>query len=293
MQMVSIFLTLVLLSASAWSQSVPTDPTNPGSPTYDYEVTEVKISTLRRKSVLFLPNRPEGETSPLVVFGHGQAAGVKAYDATLKHLAGKGIAALFVKYDSGFFDRKWRRMADNFNEITQDVLTTYSQNLNPNQVVFAGHSKGAYVALMAAGAPSAGDIHSLVLFAPAGYDQDYLTEIAPNVPVTIIWGEKDSIIDYEDQQEIFENLTVDYKQFITVKDYPDDEADHYFILNKKVFGFGENGISNYHYYGAFKWLTSAALDLTTDAKLTNPYLYGDLAGDSGDPNVQHGVVRAP
>ena len=137
--------TIMLLFLTACSLSfatppAPLDASHPGSLSYDLNFEIIEENFMGRKSFLFLPEQKRNELSAVIVFGHGQAIGLKGYDATLEHLAKKGIAAIFVKYDKGFFDRKWRRMADDFNAITQNFLEKYSHRLDPKRLIYSGHS---------------------------------------------------------------------------------------------------------------------------------------------------------
>jgi subtilisin family serine protease/predicted esterase len=288
-----LFLISLLASGQLMWADVPKplDDDHPGSEQNLIGYQRVVENFLRRQSVAYIPDRPDGQPAPVVVFGHGQALGENAYDATLKHLAQKGVAALFVKYDNGFFDQNWRRMASDYNEITQSFLQKYSDQLDSTKVVFAGHSKGAYVGLMAAGAPNRANVSSLVLFAPAGFDAEYLQNIPQSTPVTIIWGQSDTVIHQPDQMEIYQRLSTDKKQLITVNDYPNQRADHYFIQNRRfVFG-GQDGVSPFHYHGVWKWLVGAAWDLEAGGLSTSPYIYGDEAITTGLDQLSHQVMR--
>ncbi len=289
-------LLCLILSFQAFSMEnfpKPQDDAHPGSETtlLDFERFEERF--LGRTSVAYLPKRTDGQKAPLLVFGHGQALGEDAYDATLKHLSQKGVAALFVKYDSGFFDQDWRRMASDFNQITRDFLEKYQDRVDKGMIIYSGHSKGGYVALMAAGAPNNPGVRKSILFAPAGFDREYIEALDPNMVVSIVWGGEDTIIKKADQDQIYNLLPVEKKQFITVKSYPDREADHYFIQNKKaVFGGGQDGVSVFHYHGVWKWLVGSAWDLEEGGFATSQYVYGDKAIETGSSSFLHEVRRS-
>lgn len=262
----------------------PEDINHPGSLSYEFGFEKIKENFLNRESFIFLP-KGKSEKSPVVFFGHGQALNLDAYEETFKHFAKKGYAMVFPKYDSGFFDQEWRRMAKDFNEISKMFLTKYSNRLNSESIHFSGHSKGAYIALMSAGAPNVvSNVGSLLLFSPAGYDRDYIKALPKSLPVSILWGERDDIIKKPDLVEIYENLEVNNKQFIEMVSYSDRDADHFVILNKSTFFGGKNGLSGFHFYGIWKWLGGAIKGLNS------PYLYGDKAKTTGVDNLEHLVI---
>ncbi len=269
----------------------PADTAHPGNETAVLSFERKTINALGRQSFLYLPDRPQGDASPLIVFGHGQALNESHYDKTLEHLAKKGVAALFVQYDDGFFDQDWRRMADDWNQITEVTLDEYQNQLAREHIIYSGHSKGGYVGLMAAGAPGRPDLAAAVFFAPAGFDQDYLKNIDTKTAITLVWGEKDSIIKKNDVMEIFNKLSIDHKQFIEVLSYQDQQADHYFPQNKATFFGGQDGVSAYHHHGVWQWLVAAAWDAEKGEPLTQAYLYGEKAGDSGKAGLTHKVTR--
>jgi dienelactone hydrolase len=269
----------------------PQDASHPGNPTAEFEYERIEIDEKRRDSFLYLPQRAEGEKAPLVIFGHGQALNETHYNETLKHLAQKGAAALYVQYDSGFFDQDWRRMAADWNNIAQAVIDQYPERISSERVIYSGHSKGGYVGLMAAGAPNKLNVGATIVFAPAGYDRDYLASLESNNALTLVWGERDTIIDKSDVMEIFNKASTNFKQFIEVVSYPDRAADHYFPQNRSTFFGGENGISGFHYYGVWQWLVGALWDLEAGAPLTEAYIYGDKASETGQDNLSHKITR--
>ncbi len=288
-------LVTTLIACAQWavaSVPSPTDTAHPGNETAVLSFERKTISALGRQSFLYLPVKPQGETSPLIVFGHGQALNESHYDKTLQHLAKKGVATLFVQYDDGFFDQDWRRMADDWNNITAVTVNSFQDQIAADQIVFSGHSKGGYVGLMAAGAPGHPDLNAGIFFAPAGFDADYLKNVDAKTAITLVWGEKDSIIKKNDVLEIFNKLSVDHKQFIEVLSYPNQQADHYFPQNKATFFGGQDGVSAYHHHGVWQWLVAAAWDAENGAPLTQPYLYGEKVGDSGKPGLFHKVTRS-
>jgi thermitase len=269
---------------------LPTEINHPGNDKVTLDFERIEIRHLGRSSFLYLPHRPQGEKAPLLVFGHGQAIGEESYDRTLEHLAGKGIAVLFVAYDSGFLDQDWRRMASDWNEITQSALNQYPEKLDSRKILYSGHSQGGRVGLMAAGAPQQPGVGSVLVFAPTGYDEQYLKAIDPQTVVTLIYGEEDSIIGHPLMEEIYKKLNVSKKQFIEVTSYPSLKADHYFLLNQLCLMGGHHGVSALHRHGVWKWLVAAAWDLEEGGPVAQPSVYGDLAQSTGE-NFTHKVTR--
>lgn len=289
----------LILPICVYSQSLPRQPQevdHPSSATYDFQLKKESYEQEGRKVDVYLPVSKTREIGsyPVVVFGHGQAIDVSGYDLTFQHLAKKGIAVVHPMYDNGFFDQKWRRMADDFNSLTLGALKKYPQ-LNPKLLIYAGHSKGGYVALMAAGAPSHLKLdfiaQSLVLFAPAGYDAEYLKNINSQVPVTLVYSDNDKIIKRSILNEIESGLSTKYKQFIEVTSYPGLKADHFHPLSKSFLFGGSDGISSFHYYATWKFLVAASLDVQSSSPLRNPYIYGAEALTTGIEGLQHKLLR--
>src|SRR4051794_12341612 len=98
----SVAVLAVLLASSAFAApelvvpmpTQPTDPAHPGSLVAPYQYSQVGITG----GTLFLPKAQRGEKFPVVVFGHGHLVPMFAYDKTLSHLAGKGIAVIYAEY---------------------------------------------------------------------------------------------------------------------------------------------------------------------------------------------------
>lgn len=294
-----LFSVLFFVPTFVFSQNLPRQPEQAGHPSseaYEFQLKRESYEQNGRKVDVYLPlsNTREIGSFPVVVFGHGQATDVSGYDLTFQHLAKKGIAVVHPMYDNGFFDQKWRRMADDFNTLTMGALKKYPQ-LNPKQLIYAGHSKGGYVALMAAGAPSHLKLdfiaQSLVLFAPAGYDAEYLKNINPQVPVTLVYSDNDKIIKRNILNEIESGLPTKYKQFIEVASYPGLKADHFHPLSKSFFFGGKDGVSPFHYFATWKFLVAASRDVQASSPLNNPYIYGEEALTTGAEALQHKLVK--
>ncbi len=291
----SLLLSLIL-HAPAQAQNLPRQPElpqHPSSADYDYDLKKESWTENGRKMDLYLPVSKSGQKKlfPVVVFGHGQATDVTGYDLSFQHLAKKGIAVLHPMYDSGFFDQKWRRMADDFNQLTLAALKKFPDQLNPRELIFSGHSKGGYIALMAAGAPSHNTLEmraqKVILFAPAGFDAEYLKNMDINTPVTLVYSDSDTIIKRPAMNDLYAKLNSRFKQFIEVVSYPELKADHFYPLSKSFFFGGTDGVSAHHFYASWKYLVSAGNEVKNGSPLKDPYLYGDQALDTGVSGLQH------
>lgn len=269
----------------------PVEADHPGSAVYPYEMARENLTLNGRSVTVFTPVGASGPV-PVIVYGHGQATPIESYLETFKHLARKGVAVIFPMYDSGFFDQEWRRMAGDFNSLTAAALDRMPTKLDRSRVFYMGHSKGAYIALMAAGAPGATvRPRSLVLFAPAGVDNEYLRAMDPSVPLTLVWGDADTVIARSLQNDILNGSPAARKQLIEVKSYPELSADHYITMSKSTFFGGRDGVSPYHFHGAWKWMLGAVLDVQKGAGVNEPYLYGNEAATSGVPSLNHNITR--
>mgnify|MGYP000317112158 CR=1 FL=1 len=297
--LVAIFLASMTAAAIEGLPAQPTDPAHPGSAIAPYEVERADFVLDGRSVEVFLPKSATGpQKYPLIVFGHGQALGVEHYRRTLEHLARKGVVAIHPQFDTGFFDRNWRRMADDYNRLTAEALSRYANFIAADQIVYSGHSKGAYVALVAAGAPSrsANPPKALILFEPAGYDAEYIQQMDVKTPVTLTWADGDTITPATLIHEIYEKLPTQYKQLIQVSSYaatePELVADHFFMLTKSSVVGGRTGVSPFHYFGGWKWLLGSAWDLQSGGGLTNAYVYGAETDSTGISILKHHVLKS-
>jgi dienelactone hydrolase len=294
LKLFSSILFISVVSSASELPSQPTDPDHPSSAEYPYTLKKESIQVKGRKVEIFLPLEAFklSEKVPVVVFGHGQAIDVEGYELTFEHLARKGVAVIHPKYDTGFFDQNWRRMASDFNELAAMSIEKYSDYIDPRKVIYSGHSKGGYVALVAAGHPDLqNQVGSVILFAPAGFDSQYLNNINPQIPVTLIWSDRDTVIKKSLITEIYSKLPSNFKQMIDVKSYSTLPADHFFPLSKSYFFGGHNGASAYHYFATWKWLIGAAWDLQNNEGLKNTYIYGEETSSSGIKGLQHQITR--
>ena len=287
---------LVTLFSMAQSLQAPTDPLHPGSKHYDYGVAQSKVTCLQRKVDIFQPVSSGSEKFPVVVFGHGQALEVEHYRVTFEHLAKKGVVVLFPTYDTGFFDQDWARMGSDYVKQVDCALKTFSV-ADSTAVIFSGHSKGAYVASVAAGiwdaTSTSYQLGANVFFAPAGSDTKLLKKYATHTATTVVYSDADSIVDKSISENIFTQASSHLKQLITLKSYqtPALKADHFWILTKSSFAGGKDGDNALHHYGAWKWLVAAAWDLRDGGKNLQPHLYGDLAADKGVHGLKDDLLR--
>jgi acetyl esterase/lipase len=272
---------ILLASFVLAAPSAPTDPAHPGSKVYSHESEQKKIKCKGRDVDVFLP---KGLQEPsVVVFGHGQALDVSHYKETFEHLAKKGIAAIHPMFDTGFFDQDWNRMGKDYVELTDCAITQFG--LSRKNVVFAGHSKGAYVASIAAGLAFQNNMTvkpgAVVLFAPAGADAKSLPKIGGEVFLTVAFSDKDTVVGKDLSETIFRKAGSERKQFIQVKSYADLEANHFWPLTKSSF-FGGGPESALHYYGSWKWLVASVWFLERGE---SEYLYGKFSLEKGQEGL--------
>lgn len=281
--------------------AAPTEPSHPGSKVYEFGVQESEIKCNGRAVQVFLPTSPQGNIGqkPVIVYGHGQALDVSSYRATLQHLAKKGFPAIHPIYDTGFFDQDWTRMGQDYISLTDCALKQFPTQMDPNRVIFSGHSKGAYVASIAAGLAFRGNgvkPASVMLFNAAGADTSTLGSIGADVPLTVIFSDKDTIVEENLSRTIFQRAGSSKRQYILLRSYTASQgggnlnADHMWPLTKKGFG-GGGPESAFHYFGSWKWLTAAAMDLAGGSRVQQPHLYGELAGHKGVSGFQDNIER--
>lgn len=297
---------IVLISTVGASRAVavglpgdPTDPNHPGSRIYPYTTfTETQLTCSGRDVTTFIPSPvAPGETFPVVVFGHGQALGLDNDRKTFEHLARKGIASVFPKYDNGFFDRDWTRMGRDYVTVAACAIQA-TPAMDPNQVVFSGHSKGAYVASIAAGLAFKEKLAILpkaaILFEAAGADPATLKAIDSSVLLTVVFSDADTTVKRSLSDTIFNDATSAKKQFIYLKSYaqttPTLTADHFWTLTKGSM-FGGTGESALHTHSMWKWLGGVAYDVRDQSNGTNSYAYGADAADKGLPGLTDDVTK--
>ncbi len=296
----SCLLSLGVTALKAELPPVIMDVRHPGSKVYSYNFKNEHFKCNERDVDAFIPlaQNSQKETFPVIIYGHGQALGLDSYRLTMEHLAKKGIVAIFPTYDKGFFDRDWKRMGRDYVNLSDCALKklkeNYQINTSANQIIFSGHSKGAYVASVAAGLSfrEALDIkpQSVILFEAAGSDKETNEAIDPGVILTVIYSDKDKIVSRTISDDLYKTIPSAKKQFIYLKSYTELDANHFWTLTQgSVVGGGPE--SPYHYYSSWKWLVAAALDLRAGSLVTNPYIYGDQASDKGITGLKDDITR--
>ncbi len=263
--------------------AAPTDPNHPGSKIYNHESIRRDLTCSGRDVTVFLPSRSGSDKFPAVVYGHGQALGLENYKGTLEHLAKKGVAAIFPTYDNGFFDQDWPRMARDYVNLTHCAIQQTGEAVDRARIIFSGHSKGAYVASIAAGLAEKDSLpvrpKGVALFATAGFDSASAAHVATTTAVTVVYSDQDTVVGRNFSDSYYSAVPSVKKQFIFLKSYPGGPAaDHQWPLTKGGF-FGGGGEGPLHYYGGWKWLVAHALDM-------NEYLYGAEATDKGVPGLR-------
>jgi alpha/beta superfamily hydrolase len=287
-----------LLTCSALAQELPGPPSasdHPGSKQYSYSVERKDVRCDGRDVVVFYPREGVAQELPLVVYGHGQALGVEHYEQTLRHLAGKGAIAVHPQYDKGFFDQDWDRMGRDFVSVTDCALAQLGLRPKAGQVLFTGHSKGAYVAGVAAGVAvretSRLTANAVILFQPAGLDETSWPLVHRETKITIVNADQDTIVDRAIAEKHYQLAPADRKQLIILKSYGTKlAAKHFWPLTKKS-AFGGSGENSFHYYGSWKWLTAAVWDLQAGDRANSVYLYGDKATDKGFGGLADDLLR--
>jgi alpha/beta superfamily hydrolase len=295
--MKTLFLFLAI-STSALAQELPGPPSfadHPGSKIYAYSVERKDVRCDGRDVAVFYPREIVAQELPLVIYGHGQALGVEHYEQTLRHLAGKGVIAVHPQYDKGFFDQDWQRMGRDFVSVTECALAKLGLQAKPDHVIFSGHSKGAYVAGVAAGVAVREarklTANAVILFQPAGIDETSWVLLPRDAKITVVHADQDTIVDRGIAEKLYQLAPVERKQLLILKSYGTKlAAKHFWPLTKKS-AFGGTGENAFHYYGAWKWLTAAVWDLQDGDRASTVYLYGDQATDKGLAGLVDDLLR--
>ncbi len=292
------FLSFEQIFSMPWPAQ-PTSSADPGSVVYINKLFHETQNINGRTVEFYAPENFQNSKKKLtvIIFGHGQTIPVESYRLTFEHLAKKGMIVIFPQFDNGFFDQDWQRMGADYIRLSFEALKKYSDVYDTNHIIFSGHSKGAYVSLVASGLHEKQQLlkpASIILFEPAGYDAQLIKNINPKIPVTVTWSAQDTIIKEPAVREIYNLLPSEKKQYIQVQNdsglNPQLQADHFFVLTAKFTFGGNNGITPLHYFGTWKWLLGAAWDLESNSNATNQYIYGDLAQTSGSAK-NHIILR--
>lgn len=271
----------------------PTDPNHPGSADYRYAATTRTTLQIQGRSVDVVRPTEAEPGLPVIVFGHGQAMGLDPYVKLFDHVVRKGAVVIFPQFDTGFFDRDFRRMARDFSVLAAEAIRQLGPAVDPSAVVFSGHSKGAYVALNALGLPEA--LRALTpkqatLISVAGSDATLLRQVPRGIPVTLMIGDRDTITPLKLTEEAFAGLSAQPKQRIIVKSYdstsPTIEADHFHLITG-TFLNQRKSEGPLHWYGFWKWLAASVEDVRSGSRAQNPYLWGDAALETGLAGSRH------
>lgn len=268
------------------SAGIPSDPAHPGSKVYTHELVRTDITCNGRAVNVFLPKNKK--SAPAVIYGHGQALTLDNYQGTLEHLAKKGVAGIFPEYSNGFFDQDWPRMARDYVNLAECAIGQSGGAIDRSNVTFSGHSKGAYVASIAAGLAQKENLplkpKTVILLETAGFDSSSASAVSPNTDVVVVFSDQDTIVERNLSESYYNAVPSRRKQFIYLKSYPGgSKADHQWPLTKGgFFGGGDEG--PLHYYGAWKWLVAAGLGLEN-------YLFGAEATDKGVPGLRDDVNK--
>lgn len=293
--------TLMTLPTAQAFPGAPQDPNHPGSKIYSYQIKTMKVTCQGRQVEMVHPVATSADESfPVVIYGHGQALGFDNYKATFDHLAGKGVIAVHPAYDKGFFDTEWTRMGRDYVNVSAcalDQLKAQGIQAELSQVTFAGHSKGAYVASVAAGLATAEGLRlrpaAVILFQMAGLDAKSWASLPETLPLTVVYSDQDSIVKRSISEDAYRLAKSRVKQFLVVRSYanasPKIEANHFWPLTKGSFA-GGGPETALHYYSGWKWLVAVSLDLALGTENTNPYVYGPLTVDKGVADVTDEIV---
>lgn len=289
------FIFSFLIAWISYSRDLPPAPTDaghPGSKVYMHAMEHRHLQCENRKVDVFVPTLTDS-VLPVVVFGHGQALSLTHYQRTFEHLAKKGIGVIFPQYSTGFFDTNWTRMADDYLNLTSCARAQTPEFQNW-KLIFSGHSKGAFVASIAASRSMKKSSHfrpqSLIFFAMAGVEENQVGAIDQNIPITLVHSDQDWVVAKAHSEIFFHASRSQCKQIINLKSYRHLSAGHMWPLTRRSF-FGGGVEGPLHYHGLWKWLIGAAIDSTEKYNCSNPYIYGAFATDKGVPNLRDDVIR--
>jgi alpha/beta superfamily hydrolase len=297
---IALLVQFILISTASGNLTSPSDKSHPGSLIYDYGYESISIkSCIRgRETILYKP-KPLNSNTPVIVFGHGQALNESHYKDSYVHLAKKGIAVVHVDYSTGFFDQNWIRMAGDYIQLAECALSS-EPNLDQNAVVFSGHSKGAYVAGIAAGLAFQKNTklkpQSALLFNAAGLDLNILKHLNPDIEMLVVFSDKDTIVEKKISEDLYKFSPSLKKQFIEVKSYPSNlagkaiKADHFWVLTKGSL-LGGTIANPLHYYGMWKLLIGLADDASSGGRGENPYAFGNESVDKGVNGLTDSSIR--
>lgn len=212
--MIRAFLVALLLATQAPSPPrQPHDPAHPGSDQYRYGFRRYQVSGAGGFGlVYYLPRPLHGSPAgryPVLVFAHGKqlyggaflAAGMPLdtfYAAFLEHIARKGYVAAFPQMEAGLLDGDRQAQAARFLSAVR-WLGAHVPEADARRLVFAGHSMGADVALLAAvrASQTPGQVVPRAVLAMAPVDEAVVHRALAGLPravsVTFVAGDRDTV----------------------------------------------------------------------------------------------------
>ena len=212
--MIRAFLVALLLTTHApAAPAQPHDPAHPGSDRYTYGSRRYQVAGAGGFGlVYYLPVPRPGSAAgryPVLVFAHGKqlygdsllAAGRPLdtfYAGFLEHLARKGYVAAFPQMEAGLLDGDRPAQAARFLAAIR-WLGTHVPVADTRRLVFAGHSMGADVALLAAvlAARTPGQVVPRAVLAMAPVDEAVVHRALAGLPhavsVTFVAGDRDTV----------------------------------------------------------------------------------------------------
>ena len=206
---------LSLLSALPLAPGPPTRPDHPGGAAYAYSAARRAVPAVGGFGLAYyVPTPARGAASryPVLVFGHGYGlygGSITAlgrpvdwyYAAFLRHLARKGYVVAFPQMQAGPFDGDRPAQAARYLDAVA-WLAAHVPEADTARLVFAGHSMGADVALLAAGLAAREPRYRRFVprdvLAMAPVDEavlrPYLAALPSAVGVTLLTGDADTVV---------------------------------------------------------------------------------------------------
>lgn len=217
-------MTVLRLTLCLWLLAVATpaaplqshDARNPGGDRYTYTAIRREVAGAGGFGLVYYLPQPTTSRAlsapyPVFLFGHGKqlyGGSLLApfqpldlfYAAFLEHIARKGYIAAFPQMEAGLFDGDRRAQASRYLS-TLAWLLAHEPLADTRRVIFAGHSMGADVALLAAALAGRGILPDLAIppavLAIAPVDEAVVHAALPALPpgtsVTLVTGDADTI----------------------------------------------------------------------------------------------------
>jgi len=105
------------------------------------------------------------------------------------------------------------RMGGDFASLTASALNKFPV-LDRKAVVYTGHSKGGFVAGVAAGLEPAPAPGAIVLIQPAGQLESSWSQLPKLAPLTLIYSDADDFIDQELVWGMYESAPFIFMEFL-------------------------------------------------------------------------------